>query len=514
MPGDEAATIEPESPGRLAGKPIAIVDIGSNSVRLVAYEALTRALTPIFNEKVLCGLGRGVATTGRLGEDAMHNALGALRCFRVMCRNMGIAEIVAVATAATRDASNGPAFLARAAEAIGTSITLIGGEREAELAAEGVLSGFHQPDGVVGDLGGGSLEMIDVRGGRIGPGLSLPIGGLALSDLSKNSPRRAVRMVRDALAGKGPLDGLKGRTFYAVGGTWRALAKLHISQRNYPLHVMHGYVVPALDPEIFSALIQRSELDNAASLSTVSAARRPLLAYGAVVLEEIIRQGKPKDVVISTFGVREGLLYERLSEQQQRSDPLIEASRELNLLRSRSPGHGEDLRAWTDEVLASGAIEESADQTRLRHAACLLSDTSWRAHPDYRSAQAFNMIANAAFVGIDHPGRAFLALAINYRYEGVDAEVNPQLRLLLNAPAIERARLVGSALRVAVQLSCAMAGVLPQTTLQCTRSKLLLTIPRAMADLASVRLQNRLRQTARLLGRDPEIRIDGREGSE
>ncbi len=499
--------VDPVAPGRLAGAPVAIVDIGSNSVRLVAYEVLSRALTPIFNEKVLCGLGKGVATTGLLAQDAIEKAIAALRCFRVLCRNMRITDIQVLATAATRDAANGPGFLALAREAIGTDIALIGGLREAELSAKGVISGFYMPDGIVGDLGGGSLELIDVKGPRIGAGISLPIGGLALSDLSKESPKRAVKIVRDALADAMPLKALKGRTFYAVGGTWRALAKLHMSQRGYPLAVMQGYVIPGSDPDIFAGLIERPSSEPAVSLASVSSARRPLLSYGAVILDEIIRQGKPKDVVVSTLGVREGMLFERLSADQQQADPLLIAAGELNVLRSRSPEHGKDLCVWSDEILASAQVEESVEQRRLRHAACLLSDTSWRAHPDYRSAQAFNMIANAAFVGIDHPGRAFLALAINYRYEGIDREVSPQLRALVSPIMAERARLIGAMMRVAFQLSAAMGAVLPGLPLRCSKSRAVLLMQPELADLVSVRLQNRFKQLARLLDREPEIKL-------
>ncbi len=222
---------EGEARGRLPGEPLAIVDIGSNSVRLVAYEALTRAPTPIFNEKVLCGLGRGVATTGLLAEDAVAKALAALRRFRVLCDVMGIRDTRALATAAVRDASNGRAFLDRAENTLGYAIELLTGPREARLAALGVASAVHQADGVVGDLGGGSLELTEVSQGQIVDGLTLPLGGLSLIDVSERSPKKASKIARDALANVKALDQLAGRTFYAVGGTGRALARLHMRQR-------------------------------------------------------------------------------------------------------------------------------------------------------------------------------------------------------------------------------------------------------------------------------------------
>ena len=499
-----------DAPGRLeVGAPVAIVDIGSNSVRLVAYEGLTRSPTPIYNDKVLCGLGRGVATTGKLPEDGVERALKALRRFRVLTESMQVGSISVLATAAARDAKNGPEFLRAAEEAIGAKIELLSGRREAELSALGVISGFHKPDGVVGDLGGGSLELNDVRNAKVGSGCSLQIGGLSLMDVSNRSPKKAAKIVRAALADAKPLEGLQGRTFYAIGGTWRALARLHMRQRNYPLNVMHEYVIPARDAADFASLVERVSADALIAIETVSSARRPLLAYGAVVLEEIIRSAKPKQVVVSALGVREGLLYERLDATTRKLDPLIEAAQDLNILRSRSPRHGEELCAWTDEFMRSSALEETAEDKRLRHAACLLADIGWRAHPDYRGEQSLNIIAHGAFIGVDHPGRAFLALAASYRHMGLDADVNPQIRTLATARMLDRAHVLGGAMRVAYAISAGMADVLPRTSLHCTKSKVILTLPAHYAPLVNERVENRLKQLARLIGREPQVKIAG-----
>ena len=498
-----------EARGRLPGEPVAIVDIGSNSVRLVAYESLSRALTPIFNEKVLCGLGRGVATTGFLSEDATAKALGALQRFRVLCRTMGIANLRVVATAAVRDAANGPQFLELAERAIGCEIDLLAGPREAQLSGLGVASSIWAADGVVGDLGGGSLELADVAGGKVGKGVTLPLGGLSLLELSDRSPKKAAKIARDALQKVKTLDNLDGRTFYAVGGTWRALARLHMSQRQYPMRVMHNYVIPTRDALEFVKLVERIETEALTSIETVSAARRPLLAYGAAVLEEIIRRSTPKEIVISALGVREGLLFEGLSPEDQAQDPLIIAARQFNLLRSRSPGHAEELFHWTSQFLGASHLEESPEETRLRHAACLLSDIAWRAHPDYRGEQSYDLVANAAFVALDHPSRAYLALAASYRHVSGDQEVSPHARSLVSPRQLDRARLLGAAMRVAYIVSAAMPGVLPRAPMAVQRGRVVLTLPSDLAALNSDRLQSRLRQFARLLGGDPEVRAAG-----
>ena len=491
--------------GRLPGEPVAIVDIGSNSVRLVSYESLVRSPTPTFNEKVLCGLGRGISSSGALPEDGVAKALAALRRFKVLCRSMRIGDVRALATAAVRDASNGPQFLERAQEAIGCPIDLLSGQREAQLSALGVISSIHEADGVVGDLGGGSLELINIKHGNVGRGMTLPLGGLSLMDASDRSPKKAARIARDALAKAKPLENLTGRTFYAVGGTWRALARLHMHQRNYQLHVMQNYVIPSRDALEFARLVERVEAEALSSIDSVSSARRPLLAYGAVVLEEIIRRAGPKEIVISALGVREGLLYESLTETERAEDPLICAAREFNVLRSRAPAHGEELYAWTTQLLRSSHLEETIAEARLRHAACLLSDIGWRAHPDYRGEQSLNLIANAAFIGIDHPGRAYLALAASYRHIANDDDVGPVLRSLVTPRLLDRARILGAAMRVAYIVSAAMPGVLPRAPLICQKGKVVLMLPPDLADLNSERLQSRLKQFSKLIGGDPEI---------
>jgi exopolyphosphatase/guanosine-5'-triphosphate,3'-diphosphate pyrophosphatase len=488
-----------------AAAPIAIIDIGSNSVRLVAYADGGRVPTSLYNEKLLCGLGRGVATTGRLPSDAVERALKALARFRVLCGTMGVGQIKVLATAAARDAANGPAFLMAAAAACGQRIELLTGEREAALSAEGVISGFHHPNGVVGDLGGGSLELVDVRDGAVGTGITLPLGGLALQDLAENAPKKAQKIAREKLERARYLTTLTGRTFYAVGGTWRALARLQMLERGYPLNVMHGYRLMGEEGG-FLRLVDRVATSAPKLLGAVSEARRPLLVYGAIVLDEIVRLGQPAEITVSALGVREGVLYEALDPAARRSDPLIEATADLNGLRARDPAHGHDLRSWTDAFMDGAGLTESEDERRYRHAACLLSDTGWRAHPDYRGDQSIALITHASFLAIDHPGRAFLALAISFRYNGLSLDKVDQTLVELAGPTLlAKARLLGALMRVAFPITAAMGGVLPRVPLAIVAGELSLTLPSELAPLASERLTNRLRALAKLLGVEATI---------
>ncbi len=495
-----------DAQGRLdRGPPVAVIDIGSNSVRLVVYEGLTRSPTALFNEKALCGLGREVQSTGLLAVDAVEQALSALKRYRALCDSIGVKKVFAIATAACRDAKNGRGFIALAERTLRIDIDVLSGAREAELTALGVISGVHHADGVVGDLGGGSLELVDIRGTRAGRGITRPLGGLALADISAKSLKKAEKFVKKTLGELPLLRGCEDRSFYAVGGTWRALARLHMWQTGYPLHVMHGYALAADEALEFARLVHRVNVETLSNIEVVASARRPLLGYAALVLEYVLRIGKPRQVMFSALGVREGLLYSLLKEKEKEKDALIEAARDLNQLRSRSPRHGEELILWTDRFMASSGLDETGDERRLRHAACLLADIGWRAHPDYRSEQSLNIIAHAGFAAIDHPGRAYLALAVFYRHVGlvIDDELSPRLRELASTRMLDRARVLGAALRLAYVVSAAMPGVLTRTPLAVERNRLALHLPRERAALAGERVLNRLRALARLIGREP-----------
>lgn len=458
---------------------------------------------------MLAGLGREVQSTGRLPEDAVQTALAALSRFRALCDTLQAKRVWVLATAACREAHNGEAFIAAAEKVCRTRIDVLSGKREAQLSALGIVSGVRDPDGIVGDLGGGSLEIVDVRGERLRRSTTLPLGGLALQDRSERSLKKAEKIVTRTLKGVEALKAAKGRTFYAVGGTWRALARLHMWQKGYPLHVTHGYVIPAKEIFEFSRLVHRVDTEMLSRIEVVSDARRPLLAYGALVLEHVVRIGQPREVLVSALGVREGVLYSLLGERERRRDPLIAAAQDLNVLRSRSPQHGQELIAWTDRFMNSSGIEETDEERRLRRAACLLADIGWRAHPDYRGEQSLNIIAHAGLIGVDHPGRAYIALAVFFRHVGLlDDELSPRLRELVSTRALDRARILGAAMRVAYLVSASMPEVLPFTPMTVGQGKLTLRMRGKFAPLAGERVFNRLRQLARLVGREPELLTD------
>jgi exopolyphosphatase / guanosine-5'-triphosphate,3'-diphosphate pyrophosphatase len=487
-------------------RPVAVVDIGSNSVRLVVYDGLRRSPTPIFNEKILCGLGKGIAITGKLDAAAVVRAIAGLKRFRALARQIGCHEVFAVATAAAREAENGEAFIDDAEKALGSGIHVLTGKEEARYAALGVIAGIPEADGVVGDLGGGSLELIDVHDGKLFDGVTLPLGPLRLIDMSGNDMVRARKLVDEYFGDTTVLESLKGRSFYAVGGTWRNLARVQLSHAGYPLHVLHQYTMTRQQAKSIAEFVSGMTSSALKDVKDVSKARSNTMPFGSMVLERLINAGKPKDVVCSVYGVREGYLYAKLPRKKAKLDALLSSCWDFARRYARSPEHELELCDWTDQIFGEAGLKETDAEKRLRYAACLLADIGWRAHPDYRADRSMSMISQAAFVGVDHPGRVFLALTIFYRYEG--EVMKDDLTRLLSEHDMERAHLLSSMFRLAYILSAAMPGMLPRIGLKLEGSKTLsLTLPTKLKDLMGERVEKRLSSLAFEMGRSPKVVI-------
>jgi exopolyphosphatase/guanosine-5'-triphosphate,3'-diphosphate pyrophosphatase len=477
-------------------------------VRLVVYDGLRRAPTPVFNEKLLCGLGRGVATTHQLNPEGMERALGALRRFKALSRQIGAREVYAVATAAAREAENGRQFVDQAEEALGAHIDVLSGKEEARLAAMGVMAGVTGADGLIGDLGGGSLELIDVSEGRIRDGITFPLGPLRLMDMSGGSASKA-RDIIDRYLDSSPLMAqLKGRNLYAVGGTWRNIARIHMAQTRYPLHVLHNYTIAREQARSVADLVSHLSSSSLKDIKSVSRSRIDTLPYGALVLERLLAKSRVKQMVVSIYGVREGLLYSKLPKRKRDADALLSSCWEFCCRYARSPEHELELCDWTDKLFAHKSFEETEPERRLRHAACLLADIGWRAHPDYRAQRSLGMISQAAFVDIDHSGRVFMALTIYYRYEGEEEGLTSSLARLVDDKMLERARLLSDAFRLAYIITAAMPGVLPKINIEAEGTKgLILTVPKKYADLMGERVEKRLQALAGQMGRISRIDI-------
>jgi exopolyphosphatase/guanosine-5'-triphosphate,3'-diphosphate pyrophosphatase len=495
---------DPTAQGRIKGaEPVAVLDIGSNSVRLVVYERHARALTPLYNEKSSCALGRGVGQTGRLAEANMAQALDAIKRFALVTRLMRVGKVFALATSAVRDAANRDEFVSAVSEVIGTPVHVLTGEEEAHFAALGAVAGIPGFTGVVGDLGGGSLELSRITGGLDTDGESFELGVIRLQDDSDTSPEKAAKLVRDMLS-KSRLPQLAaGATFAAIGGTWRSLAKMHQNVTDYPLHMVQHYVVQAEEMIAFcNTIVTAGSLKNYDGSEHVSSSRRELVPFGAAALAEALRVGEFKDVVFSALGVREGYLYGMLEKDEQEIDPLIQGAEELSVLRSRSPAHANDLVEFTGQYLAAAGLTEGDDERRLRTVSCLLADIGWRAHPDYRGTQSVDAVAYGSLSGVDHPGRAFLAQVIAFRYNGLKSKIAAPLAKIGSSQQAARAKLIGALFRVAYPITAAMPGILPRIRVAVAKNKLILILPRDLTFLDGDHLRGRLQQLANVAGHD------------
>ena len=459
---------------KLAEGRVAIVDIGSNSIRLVVFDGLKRAFLPVFNEKAICGLGRGLGSSGHLSTKGVESALVNLVRFVAMARSMEVTELHMIATAAVREATNGPDFVAEVEKRCGYPIRILSGIEEARLAALGVLTGLPDADGVMGDLGGGSLELVMLDGGRLGESETLALGPLRLMDTAKGKPKQALRLIDSELDRLDWLGAMEGRDFFAVGGAWRNLARVHMAQVGYPLHVLHGYALPRREAEQLTQLVSGLSQRSIAQIHGVTRYRAETLPFAALLLGRLLRRCRPARVVISAYGLREGQLFERLPVDQRNRDPLIDGAVSLAQTQGRFGDLGDLLTLWTDPLFPG----EPPAMRRLREAACHLSDLAWREHPDYRAEHALRRIVHYPFIAVDHPGRAFIAVAVSTRYAGNDlAPVAEPIHGLLSPGELRRARVTGLALRLAYTLSAGVPTLLEKVSLESRDGKLCLKLP-------------------------------------
>jgi len=488
-------TTDPER----AERPFAVVDIGSNSIRLVVYERLCRAPIALFNEKSVCALGKGVATTGRIGSPEIDSALHALRRFAHIAGALQAGEIEYVATDAVRRAENGAEFLAEAERAAGRPIIVLSGRDEAHAAAMGVAYSFNQPQGVVGDLGGGSVDLSTVA--PSGPGTtygSLPIGTLPVTRMLLEDRAATAAFVDAHLATVPWLAGAAtGSSFYVVGGGWRALARVRLAMTDTPLKVVHDYRLSADEALRLGRSIAGLDTEELQTVPGMPGRRLETVRAAALLLERVVHRLEPERVVFSAFGLREGRAFARLGVEELAVDPLLAGAWDFGANRSRLPEIGGAMGQWTASLFAG----ETSSQRRLRLAVCEVSDSAWREHPAFRAREAFYRLAQYPFIGIDHPERAFLAYAVFIRYEGSpdDLFIRPLLSLLADADR-RRAELLGATLQLGYRISAAVPELLQTSRLWIAGDELRLHLPAPDAAPDPDILRPRLRAVAKALG--------------
>jgi exopolyphosphatase/guanosine-5'-triphosphate,3'-diphosphate pyrophosphatase len=486
--------LSPETAERRGRPAYAIVDIGSNSVRLVVYDGIGRAPLPRFGEKSFCRLAEGLDETGLLSAEGMERTLRALRRFRAIAEAMGVARIDVLATEATRRAANGPDLVAAIEAETGLRARILSGEEEATLAATGVISGFFRPIGLVGDMGGGSLEIAQALDDRVGDErISLPLGALPVASLMAAHGRRARGEVDRILAERLPAA-MSSDTFYAVGGGWRALAKMFILATQAPLPVVHGLETRAGAMRDFASDLAKMAPDALAALPGLPSRRADTIAGSALVMDRVLKALGSERVVFSALGVREGWLYSLLPVEEQYLDPLVEGAQALGVPQARVGAFPQALARWTSRLFP----DETPAETRLRVAACALSDIAWRDDEALRAVESFRRVTQFPFIGCDHAERVFLGAALHARYAGRvdDPAIQGTLRLL-SPQALRRARTLGLAFLVAYRFSGSVPDILAGSRLDLSGKAVRLVVDSAARAPDSEALLSRLRLLAR-----------------
>jgi exopolyphosphatase/guanosine-5'-triphosphate,3'-diphosphate pyrophosphatase len=485
-----------------ANHKIAVIDIGSNSVRLVVFDGNGRFPAVEFNEKVMCGLGRNLASSKKLHSEGMVSALQTLERFALLLQEMKVGDVRAVATAAVRDAENGKAFLEAVETRCKFKVQLLSGGEEARYSAMGVIAGIPEARGLVGDLGGGSLELVKVADGAVSDNVSLPLGPFLLMDEYKKGRAAVNARIADVLAQVPWIKDGKGQDFYGVGGAWRALARLHLERNNYPLHILHYYEMSRAQVLDFCAALSAMSVQSLAKVPRMPQRRAESLPVAAAVLQKLFEFSGARRLVVSALGLREGLVYAAMPEAVRKADPLLEACRDLARLSGRFPEHSEKLLQWTDPLFA----KETPAQRRLRLAACMLADVAWRGHPDYRAEKVLSEVLFGRFGGIDHHGTALLALALYVCYGGTLGEgLSGDISRLLTEEDLARAKIIGLGLRLGQRLSGGTSSALGLATLELTGTTLLLKVQEAHQAMAGEVVVRRLEALAKAIGRKAAV---------
>jgi exopolyphosphatase/guanosine-5'-triphosphate,3'-diphosphate pyrophosphatase len=485
----------------------AVIDIGSNSIRLVLYRIEGRAIWTVFNEKVLAGLGRDLPATGKLSPDGVKAALAALRRFKAVLDALRPSAVFVAATAAVREAKDGGDFVHQVKAETGLSVRILSGEEEAKLSAYGVAAGIPRATGVAGDLGGFSLELIRVEDGEPGDGATLPLGPFALADGQPFNLDQARKKASRRLAGLS--NSLASETFYAIGGAWRNLALLHMRLTDYPLQIVHEYELSAKDALQASRFIASQSKNSLERIEGLSKKRAESLPYAAVVLEQLIERLALRRVVISAWGLREGLLFEALPRDVQRLDPLVEGCSALGGRQEQAEVLGAALQNWIWPVFSRlEPVFEGGRDEILVAAACRLADFGARLHPDHRADLVFDQVLRAPIPGMNHPERAFLACGAFARHTAANVTPGPRTtERLLSDAQLQRARALGAALRLGCDLSGRSPPLLNRSRLALDGEVLRLTADEDGADLLlGEQTAKRAATLAGVLDKELEIR--------
>jgi exopolyphosphatase/guanosine-5'-triphosphate,3'-diphosphate pyrophosphatase len=406
-----------------------------------------------------------------------------------------------LATAAVRDARNGPAFVDMLKSHLpGVPIRILSGQEEAAYASDGMLCGIPEANGILADIGGGSLELVWLANGARKASQTASLGVIRLAERAGGDTARARDIAEADLQSIPWLNQAGGSDLYLVGGAWRAMARIHIAQTGYPLAMVHHYIIGREEARGLSSLLSSAPRKVLERLPGAPRRRLDDLPFAATVLRRLLRVTNTRRVVFSASGLREGWFMRTLPPEIRAQDPLISAAWEFAARHGRDPSLPPALVDWLRPLFP----RETAGAQRLREALCWMSDVGSHDHPEFRAEQAFLRVLRQPGVALDHYARAFLALGVALRYEAEsDAAFLRPARLLLDAESAKRAEVLGIALRLAYTLSGGTKALLVATRLRVDGTKLVLSLRPDSGVFEGESVVRRLQRLAQAMALEP-----------
>ena len=481
--------------------PIAVIDIGSNSIRLVIYASGGRYPFPLFNERSNCRLGEGLGEDAVLQPERIQVALAALSRFAQIMSAMKVSTVHAVATAAVRRAVNSVEFTGPAEAIIGKPIQVLSQIEEAHFVSRGLTLNIPDASGLVADLGGGSLEVVKLDQGAVQNSTSFNFGHL--STVSQDE-------ITDAFASVPWLGAGQPGRIYGVGGSFRALGLAYIEQTGYPLSVLHGLRIQGDEANNLLAAFCRESPD----MSGVPLGRQKTMSTAALIMWNLLRESSAKQIVVSGTSIRDGLIADRELGAGDRADFLQVVCQEISRTSHRFAGVPEALMALLRPLFTARedrdpdmVAQDRQRFERLLEAACYLSDMCWNEHEDVRGGLGARRVLGLPVNCITHKERVWLAVAIYHRYVGRKTNMSRphELSFILSRRRRAEATTIGLGLRFALTFSGGTSNSLEKLRFTNDGKRLTLHVDPSCAALVDSHTLRRFQQLAQSANLVPEI---------
>ena len=447
----------------------AVVDIGSNNIRLVVYGGLGRAPVVVYSDKSVCQLGKNIEQTGTLNAKGVKKSLKILRRFISVTQTMRVDDVRIVATAAVREATDGQDYIDDIQSFCDCHVEILSGECEARMAGQGVWYGIPEASGLVADLGGGSLELAELKNGTVGRVCSMPVGVLRYGD--NPDLQTIAQQVARIFQNHSFLEDTPYENIYLVGGAWRALMQQHMVDTAYGVKVMHYYTQPrqAIENLLTPIISGKRPLSD---LSQVNKRRRPYMGVASVILQTLVQQTNPNHIITSGYGVREGILVDDFTDKDKATCALLASCQKIVAGAPVLSLAGDDLFQWM-----TPAIEHLGDRDKtIVHGACYLVNAVRFDDPDHRGRQILSWMMQRPLLGLSHYERAFMGYMMNARYKKISKKstLGKLLRKTVRDEDVSTAKVVGAAMALAYSLSGGVDDILKKFHLDIDGDTLIL----------------------------------------